>query len=329
MTAPRAAPKAFVTGATGAIGSALTERLSREGWRVNALARRTDSAANLEGLRGVTIVIGDLEDTETLIHASAGCDAVFHLAALVHADPSTPETEYTRVNVAGTASLLDAATTAGAKRFVFFSSVAVYPESDNVMDEESRTEPQTAYGRSKLEGEELAMSRVDEIEVVVLRLPVVYGPRDRGNVIRLVRAIRRGRFAIVGDGTNLKTMVGLENVVDAALLAATHPRAPGRTFIVCDARDYSQIEIATTIAELLGRSAKFPKVPRAPMLLLGRIADVVSTAIRVQLPLTSDRIRKLSMSTQHRGDRIRRELGFTPRQSLREGLEQVIASLGD
>jgi nucleoside-diphosphate-sugar epimerase len=329
MTAPRAAPKAFVTGATGAIGSALTERLSREGWRVNALARRPESAAHLEVLSGVTIVSGDLEDNETLIHASAGCDTVFHLAALVHADPSTPEAEFTRVNVAGTGSLVDAAITAGAKRLVFFSSVAVYPETDAVTDEESQPQPQTAYGRSKLEGEELALSRDGEIEVVVLRLPVVYGPRDRGNVIRLVRAIRRGRFAIVGDGTNLKTMVGLDNVVDAALLVATHPRAPGRIFIVCDERDYSQIEIATTIAELLGRRASFPRVPRAPMLLLGRIADLVSAATRVQLPLTSDRVRKLSMSTQHRGDRIRRELGFTPRHTLREGLEQVIASLRD
>jgi UDP-glucose 4-epimerase len=233
------------------------------------------------------------------------------------------------VNVAGTASLLDAAITAGARRFVFFSSVAVYPESDAVMDEESRPDPQSEYGRSKLEGEDLAMSRADEIEIVVLRLPVVYGPRDRGNVMRLIEAIRRGRFAIVGDGSNLKTMVGLANVVDAALLAAISPRAPGRTYIVCDDRDYTQTEVATTIAELLGKKASFRKVPRGPMLALGRIADVVSAITRIQLPLTSDRVRKLSMSTRFRGDRIRSELGFAPRQSLRDGLEQIIASLPD
>ncbi|HEY8166289.1 MAG TPA: SDR family NAD(P)-dependent oxidoreductase, partial [Gemmatimonadaceae bacterium] len=198
MTAPRARPKALVTGATGAIGSALTERLSREGWTVNALVRRTEAAGHLEKLSGVTLIAGDLADTDTLSKASENSDAVFHLAALVHADPSTPEVEFTRVNVAGTAALLDAVITSGAQRFIFFSSVAVYPETDAVMDEESPVAPQTAYGRSKLDGEELTLSRAGDIDVVVLRLPVVYGPRDRGNMIRLIRAIQRGRFAIVG-----------------------------------------------------------------------------------------------------------------------------------
>ena len=329
MTAPRAAPKAFVTGATGAIGSALTARLSREGWLVNALARRAEGAAHLKNLSGVTIVHGDLDDTDTLSRGSARCDVVFHLAALVHADSSTPAEEFTRVNVAGTASLIDAAITAGAKRFVFFSSVAVYPETGAVMDEDSPADPETEYGRSKLEGEQLVMSRAEEIDVVLLRLPVVYAPRDRGNVRRLVDAIKRGRFAIIGDGANLKSMVGIANVVDASLLVAVHPRAAGRTYIVCDERDYSQAEIATTIAELLGKKPTFLRIPRGPMLMLGRIADLVSAATRVDLPLTADRVRKLSMSTRFRGDRIGRELGFTPRQSLRQGLEEVVASLRD
>ena len=329
MTAPRPAPKAFVTGATGAIGSALTERLARNRWTVNALARRSEGAEHLRGLPGMTVVTGNLDDTDVLVQASAGCDAVFHLAALVHADPSTPAKEFTRVNVQGTWAVLDAAIRGGTKRFVFFSSIAVYPETDAVMDEDSPPGPQTAYGQSKLDAEQVVMSRSGEIEVVILRLPVVYGPRDRGNVIRLVRAIRSGRFAIVGDGSNLKSMAGLGNVVDAAVLVATHPRAAGSTYIVCDDRDYTQAEIAGTIAELLGRKRTFPRIPRGPMLFLGRIADLVSAATRVRLPINSDRIRKLSMSTRFRCDRIRTELGFTPRQTLREGLEEVIASLRD
>ncbi|MBA3343603.1 MAG: SDR family NAD(P)-dependent oxidoreductase [Gemmatimonadaceae bacterium] len=325
--APVGIRRAFVTGATGAIGSALTERLSREGWQVAALARRSENAVHFRALRGVEVVVGDLDDHATLAEACRHRDVVFHLAALVHAPAGTPEREFHHVNVEGTRSLLDAAVRGGAKRFVLFSSVAVYADTSAVMDEGSATLPQTPYGRSKLAAERAAGGRRGEIEVTILRLPVVYGRRDRGNVMHLVRAIDRGRFAIVGSGENLKTMVGLDNVVDATLIAAVDPRAAAKTYIVSDARDYTQAEIAATIADLLGKSRRVPKIPRLPMLALGHLADAVSAVVRTSFVFTADRIRKVSASAQFSGDCFRRELGFVPRQTLRDGLVPVIAEL--
>ncbi len=310
---------AFVTGASGCIGSALTARLSGDNWRVTALVRDAAQASFLKQWPNVELVTGDLAERERIATAMNGCEAVFHLAAKVHAASNTPPLEFTRANVDGTHNVAAAAIENRVKHFVFFSTVAVYAESDDALDETSATLPATAYGASKLESERVVLE--SGLSATVLRLPVVYGKRDRGNVAKLIEAIRRGRYFIVGDGRNLKSMVAVENVVDAALLA-TNKQAHG-AYIVTDARPYSQTEIATTIAELLG--CHRPKhLPRAPLLLAGRAADVVGKLTGIALPISADRILKLSNNTRFSGNRIERELGFKPRVTLREGLAKVI-----
>lgn len=319
MNSDREKNAAFVTGATGCIGSALTARLAREGWRVKALVRDAAQASFLKQRPNVELVTGDLAERELIAYAMKGCETVFHLAAKVHAAPNTPPLEFTRANVDGTRNVLAAAIENGVRQFILFSTVAVYAESDDAPDESSATLPATAYGLSKLESERIVLE--SGLSATVLRLPVVYGRRDRGNVAKLIDAIRRGRYFIVGDGRNLKSMVAVENVVEAALLAAN--KQAGGTFIVTDARPYSQAEIAETIAELLG-CRKPKRLPRGPLLLAGRAADAVSKLTGVALPISADRILKLSNNTRFSAAKIERELGFKPRVTLREGLAKVI-----
>ncbi len=313
---------AFVTGATGCIGSALTFRLANDGWRIVAPVRDRIRAGFLNQLPNVEIVEAELGDRQRMAESMRGCQTVFHLAAKVHAAPGTPAEEFERDNVIGTRNVVASAIENQVERFVFFSTVAVYGESDEPLDESASTKPTTDYGASKLEAERIALA-TSELKTTVLRLPVVYGARDRGNVAKLVEAIRRNRYFIVGDGLNLKSMVAVENVVDAALLAADAQRAIGQIFIVADARPYSQTEIAATIAELLG-CRKPPKLPRWPLLLAGRMADVVEKLTGISLPISSDRIRKLSSNTVYSSAKIERELGFKPRVALREGLAEAI-----
>lgn len=311
---------AFVTGATGCIGSALTFRLANEGWRVVALVRNRSRAGHLP--KSVEIVEAGLADCERITEAMRGCQTVFHLAAKVHAAQGTLPEEFVRDNVSGTRNVVAAAVENQIERFVFFSTIAVYGDSSEVLDENSEPKPTTDYGSSKLEAERIALT-ASELNTTVLRLPVVYGARDRGNVAKLVEAIQRNRYFIVGDGLNLKSMVAVENVVDAALLAADDRRAIGQTFIIADARPYSQQEIAATIAELLG-CRKPVKLPRWPLLMAGRTADVIEKLTGINLPISSDRIRKLSSNTVCSSTKIERELGFKPRVALREGLAEAI-----
>lgn len=317
---------AFVTGAAGCIGSALSKRLSQAGWRVVALVRDPRRAAHLAALPGVALIEGDLERREQYAAAMRGCEVVFHLGAKVHAAPGTPAAEFHRVNVDGTAQVIAAAVENKVPSVIFFSTVAVYAESDQVFDENSPLAPATAYGASKLAAEKLVLAAgaTTTIKATVLRLPVVYGARDRGNVGKLIEAIKRRRYVVIGDGANLKSMVAAENVVDAALLAAASEQARGQVYLVCDARPYTQREIAATIAQALHLRSGFRRIPRAPLLLAGQVADLVSTLTHITLPLSADRVRKLTNNTRYTAAKIERELGFTPRLTLRDVLPEII-----
>ncbi|MBS1787376.1 MAG: NAD-dependent epimerase/dehydratase family protein [Acidobacteria bacterium] len=314
---------AFVTGATGCIGSALVTKLVHDGWRIVALVRDRNRASHLPV--SVELVEASLADQERIATAMQGCQTVFHLAAKVHAAPGTPLKEFERENVAGTRNVITAAIENRAKRFVFFSTVAVYGESEKIQDEAQFPRPTTAYGASKFDAEQIVLEQT-ELNATVLRLPVVYGAYDRGNVASLIQAIRRNRYFIVGDGQNLKSMVAVENVVDAALFVADDERAIGKTYNVTDARPYSQEEIAATIAELLG-SRKPLKLPRWLLMLAGKTGDLVENLTGLNLPVSSDRIRKLSSNTIYSAAKIKYELGFEPRVELREGLIQAINSI--
>lgn len=320
---------AFVTGATGCIGGALVKRLSRSGFRTLALVRDPQRATFLKELAGVELIVGDLNSRGRLAEAMRGCEVVFHLAAKVHAPPETDEAEFARVNVEGTRNVVEAAVERGIANFVFFSTVAVYPESEEPLDEDSAPAPATAYGASKLAAEEIALDRAAGagMKATVLRLPVVYGPRDRGNVAGLIEAVRRGRYFIIGDGSNLKSMVAVQNVVDAALLVANEERARGQIYIVCDERAYTQREIAEAIAGALGLNRNFHLLPRGVAMMLGYVADSAGKLAGLNPPLSADRVRKLSSNTRYSSAKIERELGFKPHVTLREGLAEVIGSM--
>ncbi|MFN7949655.1 MAG: NAD-dependent epimerase/dehydratase family protein [Blastocatellia bacterium] len=321
--------RVFITGAAGCIGSALTKRLSAGGAQVVALVRDPQRAAHISALPGVEIVTGDLFAREAISQAMRGCDTVFHLAAKVHSSErearQSPE-EFTRVNVEGTRCVLEAAIENHISDFVFFSTVAVYPESDDELNEQTPPAPLTPYGQSKLAAEKLVLARAAQtgMHAVVLRPAVVYGPRDRGNVSRLIETIRRGRFFIIGDGANRKSMVAVENVVAAALLVAGDERARGQIYNICDERSYTLNEIAATIAEAVGRKPRFPRLPTSVAMLMGRLADAVSRVSGMNLPLSADRVRKLAGNTRYSAAKIERELGFRPGVELKQSVAHLL-----
>ncbi len=319
---------AFVTGATGGIGSALCEKLSADGWSVSALVRPGSQTRYIAGLDGVSIVTCDLLDPGALTVHMHGADAVFHLAAVVHS-PDAAETLVEQVNVSGTQSVVNAAVAAGVAAFVFFSTVAVYPESDDVFDEASRVAPSTPYGASKLRAEGIAMSAAGSMRVTILRLPVVYGPRDRGNVRRLIEAIACGRFFIPGSGDNIKTMVAVENVVTAAVHVANDPRAAGKLYIVTDERSSTLAEIVTTIYKALGLTRAPVRIPTGFLEAAGRIADGLRKSMGLRLPLSADQIAKLAANTRYDGTQIRRELGVQMPADLETGIASAVAGFND
>ncbi len=316
--------RAFVTGATGGIGSVLCDRLADAGWEVRALVGPTSDPAHLTGMPRLTLAAADLFDESSLAESMGGADAVFHLAATVH-HPAASVADCNRVNVDGTRAVANAAVVAGVSAFVLFSTVAVYPESDDMLDEQSPVGPLTPYGTSKLAAEAAVLSMGDAMRVTVLRLPVVYGPRDRGNVRRLIDAIARGRFVIPGSGDNIKSMVSIENVTRAAIHVAADPRAAGKTYIVADPHEATLNEIVIAISRALGKTGTPRRAPTFVLRAAGSVADLLKHAVGITLPVSADQIDKLAGNTRFSSDRIQRELGVVLDSDLDANMAAAVA----
>lgn len=310
--------RVLVTGATGFIGRRLCERLSADGARVRALLRRAE-----EGGSWLETAIGELGEGPLPEGLMDGVDTVFHLAGIAHAFPKGSELDplYHTVNSEGSEALARAAAAAGVRRFVYFSSIkAVADPGEHCVDEQWDAEPpeEDPYGRSKREAERrvAAVAAESSMEWCVLRPTLVYGPGVKGNLERMLRAVERGRFPPVPETGNRRSLVHLEDLIDAALLAARHPAAAGRSYIVADGRDYSTRALFEAMCRAVGRPVPRWSVPAWSLRLLGRLGDGLARLLCRRMPIDSATVARLVGSACYRSDRLMAELGFSPRFDL-------------
>lgn len=309
------APRCLVTGATGFIGRALVSRLRASGGFVRGVARASSRSDAHE------LMLADLADLPGDSPALDDIDVVFHLAAKTHdmAEASGVEAHYQRTNVEGTRRLLAAARGRPVKRIVFVSSVKVIDEGNlTPADEDTPLRPVTPYGRTKLEAERMVIeeSASGAFEAVCLRFPIVYGPGQRGNLQRMIAAIERGRFPPPPANGNRRSMLHVENAVDALLLAGQHPSAGGRTYIVADAAAYSTRGIYDAIRAALGRPPIRWAVPEWTFRLLAAGGDAVRRIAGRRIGFDSAAFQKLLGSAVYDIGRIQRELGYRPSHDL-------------
>lgn len=318
---------ALVTGATGFIGRALCTRLQEREVRVRGLAR-TAAGGPWEQIVTADVGAGPLPRG-----CMDGVDTVFHLAGKVHAleELGGAEAEYVRANVEGTRHALEAAVAAGVKRFVLVSSVKAGGEgSDVCIDEAAEDNPETPYGRSKLEAERLAgrLGRRHGMHVACLRLPLVYGPGDRGNLARMLEAVARRRFPPLPECGNRRSMVHVEDVARAAILVAESPAASGQIYLVTDGRPYSTRELYDLMRRALGRRVWRWSVPPGLLRALARLGDLAGRVRGRRAPFDSDALEKLTSTAWYSSAKIEQELGFRPAWDLERALPEMIESLG-
>jgi UDP-glucose 4-epimerase len=290
---------------------------------VRTLTRRAPDPALFR--TPVTPFTGDVADPETVRRAARGADVIVHLAALLHIVDPPPElrAEYERVNVGGTAAVVEAAMAEAVSRVVVMSTIAVYGGTRVLLDEGSPTRPDTFYGETKLAAERAALAarRGDGRPLsTVLRSAAVYGPRIKGNYQRLVHAIARGRFVPIGPGDNLRTLVFEEDLAAATALAATHPAAAGRIYNVSDGTPHPLREIITAISAALGRRPPRWHAPIGPVRAALRAASILDR----RLPRMLDKyLEEVAVD----GSRIQAELGFHPRAGLVDGWSATVAGM--
>ncbi|MGA9994997.1 MAG: NAD-dependent epimerase/dehydratase family protein [Pyrinomonadaceae bacterium] len=316
---------ALVTGASGAIGFTLTEHLLACGYKVRALVR---NPSTLGSLRGVEIVQGEINDAASLRKAVAGVSKVFHLAAKLHINNPSPtlHDEYRRINVDGTRSLVEAARDAEVERFIFFSTINVYGpgKPEELISEESPLRPDSFYAQTKVEGERITLAGT---HATVLRLAAVYGPRMKGNYPRLLSALRRGRFLMIGDGGNRRTLVYVKDVCEAALLAAEHPLASGQTYNVTDGEVHSLKEIIDAMSDALGRKPPKARLPELPVRLTALVIESSFKLFGKSSPVGRATVEKFLEDIAVSGEKIQKQLGFRPRYDLQRGWRETVRQI--
>jgi len=315
---------ALVSGASGFIGQNLCQRLREQGVGVRALMRHECSGPWGE------VLVADLADTLPG-NVLPGVDTVFHLAGKAHALSETrqDEAQYHAINTAGTRKLLEACQAEGVQRFVMFSSVKAMGEGGTeCLDEGADIPPETPYGRSKLDAERLVLEGGYVPYPVVLRLSMVYGPIDKGNLPRMIHAIAKGRFPPLPELGNQRSMVHVDDVVRAAMLVAERPEAAGGTYILTDGHAYSTRQMYEWICESLGKSIPAWYVPTFALRLLALTGDGIGALRGKRFVFDSDAMEKLVGSACYSSALIQKDLGFRPERNLRESLGEIVVALG-
>ena len=311
------ASRILVTGATGFVGRALLRRLVADGRRVRAATRGTPAAL---AAQAEAVAVGDIGPDTDWRAALAGIDAIVHLAARAHVlreSSADLHARYHAVNTLGALRLAEAAAAAGVRRFVFLSSARVHGgrSTGAPFTESSPLVAEDPYGRSKVDAERglASLASGTQLEPVILRPPLVYGPEASGNFARLVALVARGVPLPLGAVRNRRSLVYVENLVDAIVRSLDHPSAAGETFMVSDGEDVSTPELIRRIARALGRPARLVPVPPALLRLGGALAGRSDDVARLLDDLVIDR------------SKIRAFLGWSPVFTLDEGLAQTAA----
>lgn len=319
----------FVTGGSGFLGRRVARALVERGDQVRALVRDRTRAADL-GALGVELVEGDLGDRSSLDRGVEGADRVFHTAGLV--GDWLDRTRAVEVNVEGTRNVLEAAVAAGAARAVHVSSLSVLgTRHHHGTDESGAYYYADAYTDTKIDGEWIARDFAGggRIEVVVVRPGFVYGPGDRQILPPLVRRLLAGRFAYVGDGGKEMNIVYIDDLAEALLRADETAAAAGQVYNVTDGRNTPIRDFVAFVAERVGVSPPTRHVPPAVAIVATRALESAArlAAAKSGPPLTKSRLRFLYYNQRYSIEKARRELGFEPRFSYREGLPLALDEL--
>lgn len=326
----------IVTGAAGWLGQNLVRTLASDDdrERVRCLVQDADGASPLELVSPkVETVVGDVRDPATMdrLLEDTGAATVFHTAAVIHPRKSTRE--FFDVNVGGTQMVLDRARRAGSDRVVHVSSNSPFganPTPTAKFKEKSPYNPYMGYGQSKHEAE-LLVSRADErgdVATVIVRAPWFYGPYQPSRQSQFFTAIRKGRFPMIGDGTQRRSMVYTDNLVQGLLCAERTEKAAGEAYWIADAEPYPLSDILSTVQEAL-RAEGFEVTERAPL----RLPALASMLAEKVDGVLQDRGRYLQ-SVHVLGEmkdtiacdiaKARTELGYDPQVSLLEGMRASI-----
>lgn len=318
--------KAFVTGGSGFLGRNLISALRARGDTVVALARSLSAMQTVREL-GAEPVAGDLVDVAAMKAGMAGAELVFHCAAKVDdwGDPA----EFHKVNVEGTAHVIEAARAAGVRRLVHVGTEAVLADGTPIRDaDETRPRPPRPIGlypSSKSQAEALALAANGQgLEVVVVRPRMIWGKGDTAVLPKVLDVMRKGRFAWIGDGRYLTSTCHVRNVCEGTLLAAERGR-PGEIYFLTDGAPVEFRSFFTAIARHHGVEPGEREIPRGLLYALASFCEFLWRTLRLKgsPPVSRTAILLAGEQVTVNDAKARRELGYQGLVTREAGLAEM------
>jgi dihydroflavonol-4-reductase len=322
----RSPGRLLITGATGFIGSRLALHAHRIGIDVLATGRadldiEKDRLKELQAA-DVPVQIGVLQDVGFVRQLIRERTTVIHLAAAQH-ESEMPASYFHAVNVAVVQQLLEECRRAGVERFVYGSTIGVYGAvADGALDEASPVQPDNVYTDTKLQAEELVRSHAQDFQTCIVRIAETYGPGDQ-RLLKLFRAIDRGHFFMIGDGSNRHQCIHVYDLVRGLLLASQHPDAVGETFVFAGREVLTTSDMVERITVALDRKPPKLQLPMWPFLAAAVVMQATLQPLRIQPPLHSRRLDFFRKSFVFSTAKAQRLLGFQPEIDFQSGAAET------
>jgi nucleoside-diphosphate-sugar epimerase/glyoxylase-like metal-dependent hydrolase (beta-lactamase superfamily II) len=318
----------LVTGATGFLGGRLTRALLAAGRPVRAIGRNLEAGMLLQGL-GADFRPVDITNRAATIKVCEGVTTVVHAAALASAWGKRQE--FFRVNVDGTANVIQGCLDHGIQRLVYISSPSVmstpYPRLNLTEADPLPEQFMDVYTETKKLGEDLVMA-ASGLEWVILRPKAIYGPGDNVLFPRLAEVGKKGRLPIIGSGDTRMNLTHVDDVVQAVILAMDRPEAAGNMYLITGGEEVNLWDLLGDLFHSLGypRPSRKISVRKANI-----IADILTAIWRTlpipgEPPLTRYKVSLLAFSQTYDISKARTELGYEPQIRLEDGIREFVSA---
>lgn len=300
----------LVTGSTGFIGSELCSYLQNN--------HQVFVDKKIEDPTSPTMILHKISNNLQVILDQSNIEVVVHLAAktpLKNELSPTETQEYFNSNLVATQNLANQCVASRVKRFIFMSSVKVLGEGkDSLYSIDDEPSPIDDYAKSKWQAEQflLDLGSRSDMEIVIIRAPLVYGPGVKGNFLKLIQLVKKGIPFPFGLIQNRRSMIYVGNLVDALERCMTHPNAAGKTYLVSDGYDISTSEIIRSIARALNQTSRLIPIPVRLLKLTGALLG------------KNEAMRRLVGSLALNIEPIKKDLNWTPPYTLDEGMARTI-----
>ncbi|MCY4232770.1 MAG: NAD-dependent epimerase/dehydratase family protein [Bacteroidetes bacterium] len=309
---------AFVTGGTGFIGSHLVESLIDWGYsEIRCLVRSKPKwLTDLD----VVQINGSIDDDALILKALNGTDHVFHVGAMTRARTWPPLYD---ANVISTINLVRAAAHSGVSKVCVISSLAVAGHTNQLIADESMPcHPISMYGKSKLKMEQ-ALKDID-LPIVILRPPVVYGPRDR-DLLTFFAAVNRG-FCVMPKNDSGLTLIYVKDLARGIIESIKSDQTTGKTYYIgSQTTTISWTELQHAIESALKKKSRMIHLPRSLIMPLGTISEYAGMIFGAYPPLNREKAREILYATkQCSSDKAFKDFGYQSSVTLHQGIEETI-----